>query len=388
MDMRRSMEPIYFMPERLAGGGLRLRKDSPDPPAPPAPIDPSIQINAEAAANRYNIRSPFGTQTWEGPNSGANTLTTTLTPSQQRQFNQRNQIAETLMGRAQEQIPNIPSEPFNFAALRDAPQTGGTFTPTVNGAKSGNFIDTLAAGRAREQAQPFNANIDGTAVRDAAYRKATGLLDPHFDREEERLEQKLANQGLPMGGEAFKRDFGDFSTARDSSYERAAQDAVAAGAAEEQAQFSRAIGTRQQNVGETQNADTQNLQRQIAALTGSMSADQQQFGRDLSTRQQNTGETDADYQRYLQTQNTENSNSLQERQQNYNELAALLGGQQLNPVAAQAQPLDVAGAYNRSQAGANAQYQGQLAGYNADVASNNSQMSGMMGLGAAALTFF
>lgn len=69
-----------------------------------------------------------------------------------------------------------------------------------------------------------------------------------------------------------------------------------------------------------------------------------------------------------------------QRMQQFNEIASLMGYQPHVPNAPAA-PIDVGGAYARQQAGQNLQYQGQLAGYNADVASQNSMMGGLMGLG-------
>jgi hypothetical protein len=89
--------------------------------------------------------------------------------------------------------------------------------------------------------------------------------------------------------------------------------------------------------------------------------------------------------------------ALQQRQQNYNELAALLGGQQLQmaPGGAGQGPVNASAAYaNQAQQQALAaqqlqqQYQSQMAGYNAGVAGNNSTMGGLFGLGSAAITAF
>lgn len=319
---------------------------------PPAAPDPLQQIQTEAQVNRYNVRSPFGTRTWTQPGAvspmgfdawlsqtypngapsaqqavagamgggndragrprnrdnnadwgtgwtaaapgvdvnaeyqkyleGVNAqnaggqwvMEETLTPSQQRQFDARNAIAEELLARAKTQIPGIPAD-------------------------------------------PFKATVDGSAVKDAMYRRLTSTLDPHFDREESRLEQKLVNQGIPMGAEAFKSEYGDFARARDTSYERAALDAVLAGAGEED----------------------------------------NQFRRDLATRQQN-----------------------------YNELAALLGGQQLNTVAPTGSgTVDVGGAFAREQAARNTAYQGNIAAMNAEQSGRNSMMGGLFGLGSAVL---
>lgn len=70
---------------------------------------------------------------------------------------------------------------------------------------------------------------------------------------------------------------------------------------------------------------------------------------------------------------------LARRQQYYNEIAAALGGQQLNPINAGGgggnAPLDVAGAYNTYN-------QARLAGWNAEQAQQANLLSGLFGLGS------
>lgn len=77
---------------------------------------------------------------------------------------------------------------------------------------------------------------------------------------------------------------------------------------------------------------------------------------------------------------------LQQRQENLNEIAQLMGGSQLQPLTpAGGGSVDASSAFANQQAGLNRQYQGQLAGYNADVGQQNNMMGGMFSLGTAAI---
>lgn len=243
------------------------KKSAPAPAPPPAP-DPAAQVSAQAKA-LPSAYTPYGSRVYSGdPNvAGSFKYTETLAPSQQRQFDAGNRIAEALLGRAETQIPQIPADPFEFRG--DDPNT--------------NML----------------------------WQSQKGLLDDVFAREQRRLDQRLTNQGIPMGSEAYRQEMDD-QTKRQS---RAYGDAAAA-----------SLG--------------QGFQQAAA-----------------------------------------------QRQQNYNELAALLGGQQLGPIGGPAggSPIDVASAYAAQQAGQNTAYQGQLANYNAGVGSRNSMMSGLFGLGAAGI---
>lgn len=262
-------EPIYFTTPNGLGYSRTLWKDSPSPPAAPPVPDPSVQVQAQARA-MPSAYTPSGSRVFSGnPDDGTFGYTETYAPSQQRQFDARNRIAEQLGARAEYQLPKIPGDPFKFQGATD---------PTTN----------------------------------AYFQAQKGLLDQSFGREDERLDQKLVNQGIPMGSEAYREQMDDQSRRKADAYTQASAAALDKG-------YGQALGTRQQN---------------------------------------------------------------------YNELASLLGGQQLQPVSGGGGGgLDVASAFANQQAGQNRAYQGALAGYNADVAGNNSTMGGLFSLGASALPF-
>lgn len=106
--------------------------------------------------------------------------------------------------------------------------------------------------------------------------------------------------------------------------------------------------------------------------------------------QQDQKENDAYNQLLLQGHNTAIGDMLQERNQPLNEINGLLNGQQIQNPAYTNTPqtnvagTDVAGIYN-------ANYQNQLAAYNAKVQNQNATMGGLFGLGgtlgAAAIRF-
>lgn len=412
------------------------------PAAPPA-TDPAAQIRAEAQANRYNVQSPFGTQTWTpsktlfqkvGDGQYKNTVngitiagddslldmahpdanwtqTTTLDPSQQRQFDERNAIAEQMLGRANTQFSQLPTTPFAYSAAdpnvrgasdringMNAPSVRttygdfapgqfnpGEYNPNTDDATSRELVRRLSS----LSDSPWSANVNGDAVRNAVYQKAKLLLEPTYNTMQERLDQKLTNQGLPIGSEAYGQASDVFGRERSNAYENAAFDAVLQGAQEEQNQFGRALGTRQQNVADIA-AGLSGAQSQAAGEFGRYQAGRQQqqgeqaqqYGQALSTRQQQTSDLSGDYERFLQGQQAGQSAALAadqaqqqreitQRQEQYNELAQLLGGQQLNPLNPQNAPIDVSGAYANQQAGMNREYQAKLAKFNADVATQN-----------------
>ena len=171
------------------------------------------------------------------------------------------------------------------------------------------------------------AALRGRAER-AAYRRALDLLEPEIGRQENRLRQTLANRGLPIApGSAGGDEYDRFLDAGNRARQDAAWAAVAQGGAETDRAFNRAATARRNALAER------------AAL----------------------------------------------RQQQFNELAALLGGQQIAPAGlpsfAPAAPLDVLGANALAQ-------RAGLGRYNAELQQWNRFQQGLGGaLGQAAALF-
>lgn len=399
---------------RLQGASIDTKifrkKNAPSPPPPP---DPQVQIQAQAEADRYDINSPLGTVKWEQGPDGRWTQNSAFSGREQKLYNTRTDVANALLGK-------LPRTPVDFGEMdptaREALDRISAGSPGIR-EKLGEFnpqnrdlggfnVDVgdaskRLAGRMEDfSTQKFTPSVDGAAVRDAFFKKQKLLLDPHFDREEVRLDDKLANQGLPMGGEAFKDDYGDFAHSRDQSYERAALDAILAGSDEEQRQFGRQLSTRQQQYGEIADAlsgargvEGDTFGRDLATRAQLAGEAEAGFGRDVTTRQVQTGEFESDEARRLAADQTaftgglaldeaERGRQLQERNQLYNEIAALLGGQQ-QVSGAPGGGTDVGGAFANYQAGLNRQHQSDLAEHSADTSRTNTGIAAAAAIAAA-----
>lgn len=229
-----------------------------------APVpDPAAQIKAEQNANQYNVVSPSGQINYSQDPSGRTTQTTTLSPSEQKQLDTSNQIAEAMLTGAQGKIGGLSNSTFDY-------------------------------------------NDQGSKAGQAAFQRQRDLLDPEFKKQDTAFEDRLANQGIPLGSEAY----GD------------------------------ALRTHENN-------------KNFALTQAAQQAESEGTGLALS-----------------------------QRQQQYNELAAALGGQQLNPVGAFGQaaaPVDVAGAYAQ-------QNQANIANSQASNSSRNGLLGAIGQLGGAAIT--
>ena len=416
-------------------------------PAPPPVPDPRIQI----AASRYDQRSPFGTQRWIPPavpgapampaattsapggpggrwveygggegalpqwepdapsadGGGAArggqydapwTLETDLSPAERAKYDSYNSIAMSMLGRAQSGLNNLPSDPFSFdpagggaRSALDRMSGGQPSMRTAYGDFNPNVRDMGTFNPNVQDLGKFAPNVNGDAVRKAVYDKSRLNLDPTYDRMQEQLDQRLVNQGLPIGSEAYGDANGVFGRERADAYTRASLDSIIQGANEEQNQFGRAISTRQQQTGEVQD----DFGRQLATR-GQMSAEQQaDYARQISTRQQQGTEFGDDYQRFMQGnqaafgnemsfEEQQRQRQLQERQQRFNELAQLLGLTQMQaPPGGGGTDPNVANAFNNEQNALTRQYQGQMEGYKADVGQANAGLSAAATMAAA-----
>lgn len=149
--------------------------------APPPP-DPATQIKAETQANRYNIEGPGGTQSWSTDPSGQATQTVNLNPSEQRQYDVQNQIAEQMLGGAQTQVGDLSKTPFSY-------------------------------------------NDQGSTAAKAAYQRQVDLLNPEFKKQDTAFEDRLANAGLPVGSEAYNDSLRQHENDKNFALTQAAQQA-------------------------------------------------------------------------------------------------------------------------------------------------------------------
>jgi hypothetical protein len=190
-------------------------KDSSPPPAPDyaGAATQTAAGNLEAAraaasANRVNQYTPYGSINYsQTPTYGVDgvlnkdagwNLTTSLSPSQQRQFDQNNRINE---------------------GLGDVANTGLGFVRNAlsNPLQGANPLTTTAG-------DPELLRKD---VGDALYRNNTQYLDPQFEQSDKALESRLANQGVTPGSEAYKAAMLNQANARQQAYESARNSSTA-----------------------------------------------------------------------------------------------------------------------------------------------------------------
>jgi len=211
-------------------------------PSPPAAPNPAALAAAQGAANaetarlqgrmnRMDTYTPFGSVTYSDLGDDRYSITQTLSPEQQGLYDQNVAIGKGMLGLAQGAIGNFPTDAFT---LEGAPayQTGIDYSGLEAIPGAGDF------GAASQ------------AASDAAFNRVMNRLNPQFDQQREALQTQLANQGIALGSEAYTTAMDDFGRRRSDAGIAAGYDAIAAGEAMRQGLFANALQTRGQQLGE------------------------------------------------------------------------------------------------------------------------------------------
>ena len=285
------------------------------PSAPPVP-DPNQLIAADAAQNRITQFTPYGNllfgsvgdqgQFVQGqvPEGGTAAAFTQETPFQSNLRSLQENLGIGLATEAGQQFDQLAAQtPFDFTAnLPEFQFQDATNLPAL----PTDFEDT------RKQ------------VTQSVFDRQLGLLQPEFTRQREELAQNLANRGIPIGSEAYNQATNRLDTQQSEQTQRLAQAADVAGGAEASRTFGMTLQARNQAIADQLRAnDLSNMARQAQ----------------LNER-------------------------IGLRGQQFNELAALLGGPQIQqPTFFAPSAVNTLGANQLAMSGANNAFNQQMANY-------------------------
>lgn len=155
-----------------------------------------------------------------------------LTPEQQALFNQGQRINAGLGNLAENQgmsqITSALNNPLtsDIDIVSSVPTTAGEMTRGVEMPELQRSIVNNAGQLVKSVKDPQLLQQETT---DALYKANTQFLDPQFQRGQADLENKLANQGITPGSEAYNRAMQDFGNQKQQAYESARNQAVAGG---------------------------------------------------------------------------------------------------------------------------------------------------------------
>lgn len=390
-----------------------MGKSSPSAPAAPDPVKTANAqtasnidtANAQAALNHSNQITPWGSQIWtQGPKNsdGTSSWTSTITldPSQQGLLNSNNQISQILAQLGIKQAGAVGSaldKPVDFSS---APAIQNNPLQSSAG-KQGQIQSNIAYGGPIQSSVNMSgvpSLVGGDALNDAAkrnqaaaYSQQTAYLDPQYKQQQSDLENKLVQQGVTQNSDAWNRAMDDFGRQRTFDYNNAYNNSFATGLAANNQLYSQGLSSNQNayaqalaNAQFANQAQAQQFGQNATQANFANAAQNQGFGQGLANAQLNNQSASQAFQQSLAARNQNLSEQQQAQQIPINLLNALRSGSQVTSPTFGSSPqgnvanTDIASLYNN-------QYQGQLAGYNSQVAQNNALTSGLFGLGSAYL---
>jgi hypothetical protein len=349
----------------------------------------SDAARATAKLGNPNFYGPLGNQTitYEGD---IPTIRQTLTPDAQATLGAQQGVERSLAELGQQGVaqaktilgtpfnPNLPGIDTSIAEsvspVNQATYNAGNAQRSVTGPNLQQGIDTSGIA-----AMPVNAGMTGQQA-------IMSRLQPQLTQNENATRQRLANQGLVTGGEAYENEMRTMGQNRnDLELQAAAQginlDAMmnqqGFGQAQAQGQFGNEAQQSQfnaalQNAGMGNTALQQDYQNQLAAQTAQNAAVAQNFNQQLNLAQ---------FGNAAQQQSLEQQLAL--RNQPLNQITGLMSGSQIQMPQFQGfQPSNVAAA--PIYQGVQDTFQGQMDQYGIRQQAKNNLTSGLMSLGGSA----
>lgn len=370
---------------------LTIGKKTPKAPDPVATANAQATANAEAVresakVNQIGTTGPWGRTYFTGDiGTPDRRQVTELSQAGQQIHNNEADIGQALTGRGRGLAVQIQGQqPFS---LEGAPAGGQSQRVNFNAPSHGQNpfqfgIDDInsASSISREglPTAPWEQDRDAhiAAVEQATYDRSFNQMRPEIDRQRSELETRLANQGIALDSDTYKREIDRFERGVHNQLNDLSLGSVAAGRQEDSRLYNQGLAGRGQAFGEETTAkqfDQSEAQRLLQTRLGKGAFDQSEaqrlFGQALAEADFARGED----QRMFGNQNTTRDRAIQEslleRTQPMNELAAILQGSPAlqgppgaNPGQYQVQPADVMGStyanYQNQLNSANASRQG------------------------------
>ena len=381
-----------------------MGKSSPTPP--PAP-NPNELINAQADANRITQFTPYGNllfgsvgdqgQFVQGsvPEDGQSAAFTQETPfqTQMRAATEGTGLGlgNTAFGRVTGRTV-IGQNPDGTPIFQDDPDFQNPFrtAPTLSGISAAQEVDPTQLGNLQNFNQNIASNValptglstegltalqsDPEAFRSniesSLFNRQLGLLQPEFTRQRNELESNLVNRGIPITSDPYNQAVNRLDSQQGEQLQRLAQQATLAAGQESDRLVNQARQNRAMEFGE-----------RAASGEFGLAANQASFGQNASNVQlQNAARQQqiADQLLSNQVAQQQRSREIAERNalrgQNFNELAALLGGPQVQQASFFAPgSIDTQGAFAAQQAA-------QQNAFNQAMGNRRADLGGLFGL--------
>lgn len=263
------------------------------------------------------------------------------------------------------QTPQAPAAPYGGGGAA-VPEGGSTLPGGIQQQLNTSNVPGLVSGN----------NLSGAMqqAQDAAYKQATGYLDPQWNDASSKLQSQLVNQGIPQNSEAWNKAMGEFNRSKQFAYGQAQNAAVGQGNAAQAQLFGQGLQANQNQFGQNlaggqfgNAAQSQYFQQLLGNNQFNEGVNQNNFNNSMQTRQQGINELLLQQQNPLQMyQALMQGNSIQ--QPNFTQTpGANIGGTDLASI--------IQNALGQ-----------QNSVYNTQVGSQNSQTAGWAGIIAALMS--
>lgn len=379
-----------------------MGKSSPTPPPVP---NPNELISAQANANRITQFTPYGNllfgsvgdqgQFVQGtvPEGGQSAAFTQETPFQTQLRAAQEGVGLGLGNLAFDRISGrtvVGTDDTGQPIFADDPDFQNPFrtAPSLSGVSQAQDVDpttglpTFQTNVSTNFAQPTGLSTEGltqlvsdpesfrTNIEQTLFNRQLGLLQPEFTRQRQDLEQNLANRGIPITSEAYDSAINRLESNQGEQLQRLAQQSTLAAGQESDRLVNQARQSRAQQFAE-----------RAAQGEFGLGAQQQAFNQAA----QNVGLANLGRSQQVQDQLLSNQIANQQRQreiaertalrgQQFNELAALLGGPQIQQASFFAPgSIDTQGAFG-------AQMAAQQNAFNQQLANQRANLGGLFGL--------
>ena len=356
-------------------------------PPPGFNVDPTLPVNPTPPENQFRRVIPQQTTGFRNVDP-TNPFTGPLTTGDLPNYSYQD---VTNLPAFQSQLPGAGTGPTSLSTANlPAMQSSVTGADPLQRSLDTTGLPTLPT------------DFEGTrrSVTQSVYNRQLGLLEPEFTMQRENLEQNLADRGLPVGGQAYNSAIYRLERQQGEQRARIAQSADVAGGQEASRLFGMASQARGQLFGEAgqqaslgNQAIQQELSNRLAqanlanqtrgqgfqerAAQGEfgLAGQQQAFGQQAANvAQQNAARQQivADQMRRNELQNQARQAQLNERMGlrglQFNELAALLGGPQIQqPTFFAPSAVNTIGANQLAQQSAANAYNQQMQNYSSGL---------------------
>ncbi len=387
---------------------------------PPAPDYASIAkqqsqaskelTQQQTVANRPNITTPWGSQTWT-QNGDKWATNIALSPQQQAALDSqmavtqgRSEAAQGLLGQA----TGAFNSPMDYSGITAGADPMNPTRARSSIADSGDILNSFDRGGQVQdsfnQGGPIQTRLNNTAGdwRQKAQDAALAFMKPQQEQRQQALESQLANMGLTRGSQAWNSEmqrlqdqntrdsFQAFGAGQSEANMLFGQDLASgqfANSAQQQG-YNQGLGAaefanRAQNQNFGQNAAMAAFNNQAQGQQRGQNVQDAQLYNQAAMQNNNADQMAGNFNQQLRQQQI--AEMLQKRNQPLNELNALLTGQQVN--SPNMPSFNTAGRAETPQLlnAANMGYQAQMDAFNAEQAGLGGLTNGLFSLGSAAM---